>query len=103
MDQLVLQHYLTVGAILFVIGLIGFVTRRNLIVMFLCTELMFQGVAVNLVAFGRYWNNDLGGQAFTIFLLVIAAAEASLALGLVILLFRQKNTLDADAWRELKG
>ena len=103
MDPLALQHYLAVGAILFVIGLIGFVTRRNLIVMFLCTELMFQGAAVNLVAFGRYWNNDLGGQAFTIFLLVIAAAEASLALGLVILLFRQKNTLDADAWRELKG
>jgi len=103
MTQLVLQHYLAVGAILFVIGLIGFITRRNLIVMFLCTELMFQGVAINMVAFGRYWNNDLGGQAFTIFLLVIAAAEASLALGLVILLFRQKNTLDADAWRELKG
>jgi NADH-quinone oxidoreductase subunit K len=103
MDQLVLQHYLAVGAILFVIGMIGFITRRNLIVMFLCTELMFQGVAINLVAFGRYWNNNLGGQAFTIFLLVIAAAEASLALGLVILLFRQKNTLDADAWRELKG
>ena len=103
MDQLVLQHYLAVGAILFVIGLIGFVTRRNLIVIFLCTELMFQGVAVNLVAFGRYLNNDLGGQAFTVFVLVIAAAEASLALGLVVLLFRQKNTLDADAWRELKG
>jgi NADH-quinone oxidoreductase subunit K len=103
MDPLALQHYLAVGAILFVIGLIGFVTRRNLIVIFLCTELMFQGVAINLVAFGRYLNNDLGGQAFTVFLLVIAAAEASLALGLVVLLFRQKNTLDADAWRELKG
>jgi NADH-quinone oxidoreductase subunit K len=103
MHQLALQHYLAVGAILFVIGLIGFITRRNLIVIFLCTELMFQGVAINLVAFGRYWNNDLGGQAFTIFVLVIAAAEASLALGLVVLLFRQKNTLDADAWRELKG
>jgi len=71
--------------------------------MFLCTELMFQGVAINLIAFGRFHNNDLGGQAFTIFILVIAAAEASLALGLVVLLFRQKNTLDADAWRELKG
>jgi NADH-quinone oxidoreductase subunit K len=102
-DPLALQHYLAVGAILFVIGLIGFVTRRNLIVMFLCTELMFQGVVINLVAFGRSLNNDLGGQAFTIFVLVIAAAEASLALGLVVLLFRQKNTLDADAWRELKG
>ena len=97
-----LQHYLAVGAILFAIGLIGFMSRRNLIVMFLCTELMFQGVAVNLVAFGRYWGN-LGGQAFTLFVLVIAAAEASLALALVVLLFRQRNTLDADAWRDLKG
>ncbi len=103
MSELILQRYLAVGAILFVIGLIGFITRRNLIVMFLCTELMFQGVAINLVAFGRYLNNDLGGQAFTIFVLVIAAAEASLALGLVVLLVRQKNTLDADAWRELRG
>ncbi len=102
MTQLALQHYLAVGAVLFAIGLIGFMCRRNLIVMFLSTELMFQGVAINLIAFGRYWNN-LGGQAFTIFLLVIAAAEASLALGLVVLLFRQKNTLDADAWRDLKG
>jgi NADH-quinone oxidoreductase subunit K len=103
MNQLALQHYLAVGAILFVIGLIGFITRRNLIVMFLCTELMFQGVGINLIAFGRFHNNDPGGQAFTIFMLVIAAAEASLALGLVVLLFRQKNTLDADAWRDLKG
>jgi len=100
--EVALQHYLGVGAILFVIGLIGFMTRRNLIVMFLCTELMFQGVAINLIAFGAY-NGNLAGQAFTIFVLVIAAAEASLALGLVVLLFRQKNTLDADAWREMKG
>jgi NADH-quinone oxidoreductase subunit K len=97
-----LQHYLAVGAILFVIGLVGFMTRRNLIVMFLCTELMFQGVAINLIAFSRYHGN-FAGQAFTLFLLVIAAAEAALALGLIVLLFRQKRTLDADAWREMKG
>lgn len=102
METLALQHYLVVGALLFGIGMIGFMTRRNLIVMFLCTELMFQGVTINLVAFGRYWAN-FSGQAFTIFVLVIAAAEASLALGLVVLLFRQRNTLDADAWRDLKG
>lgn len=101
MQIIALQHYLAVGAIMFVIGLIGFVTRRNLIVIFLCTELMFQGVAINLIAFSRYTNN-LAGQAFVIFVLVIAASEASLALGLVVLLFRQKNTLDADAWRDLK-
>ncbi len=97
-----LQHYLAVGAIMFVVGLIGFMSRRNLIVLFLCTELMFQGVAINLIAFSKYHGN-LAGQAFVIFVLVIAAAEASLALGLVVLLFRQKATLDADAWRELKG
>jgi len=58
-------------------------------------------VAINLIAFSRFTGN-LAGQAFVIFVLVIAASEASLALGLVILLFRQKNTLDADAWRDLK-
>jgi NADH-quinone oxidoreductase subunit K len=102
MTQLALQHYLLVAGLLFVIGLIGFVSRRNLIVMFLCTELMFQGVVVSLVAFGAYHGN-LAGQAFGIFVLVIAAAEASLALGLVVLLFRHRATLDADAWRDLKG
>lgn len=102
MTLLGLQHYLAVGGLLFIFGLIGFMTRRNMIVIFLCTELMFQGVAVNLIAFSAY-HNTMAGQAFTIFVLVIAAAEASLALGLVVLLFRQKNTLDANAWRELKG
>jgi NADH-quinone oxidoreductase subunit K len=101
-SQIALQHYLAVGAIMFVIGMIGFMTRRNLIVIFLCTELMFQGVLVNLIAFGAYHGN-LAGQSFVIFVLVIAAAEASLALGLVVLLFKQRDTLDADAWRELKG
>jgi NADH-quinone oxidoreductase subunit K len=102
MSLIALEHYLAVGAIMFVIGLIGFMSRRNLIVIFLCTELMLQGVAINLIAFSRYHRN-LAGQAFVIFVLVIAAAEASLALGLVVLLFRQKQTLDADAWRELRG
>jgi NADH-quinone oxidoreductase subunit K len=105
MNELTLQKFLAVGAILFVIGLIGFMTRRNLIVLFLCTELMFQGVAINFIAFGRYHMGQsfYHGQAFVIFILVIAAAEASLALGLVVLLFKRRNTLDADAWRELKG
>lgn len=85
---------------MFAIGMIGFMTRRNLIVMFLCTELMFQGVAISLVAFAAYHNN-VAGQAFVIFLLVIAAAEATLALGIVVLLFRQKGTVDSEAWREL--
>lgn len=102
MDSLTLSHFLLTGAVLFCLGLVGFITRRNLIIMFLCTEMMFQGVAVSLVAFSRYHLNDTG-QTFVIFVLTIAAAEAALALGLVVLLFRRKRTLDALAWSQLQG
>ncbi len=97
-----LYHYLVLGAILFAIGLAGFLARRNMILMFLSTEIMFQGVAINLVAFSRFHMNPQG-QSFVIFLLTIAAAEASLALGLVVLLFRRRATLDVDAWSEMNG
>jgi NADH-quinone oxidoreductase subunit K len=103
-----LVAHLLLGAALFVLGLIGFVVRRNLIIMFLCTELMFQGIIVNLVALGRYplqgrpTATALDGQAFALFLLAIAAAEAALALALVVLLYRHKGTLDAGAFRSLK-
>ena len=97
-----LNHYLLAGAALFGLGLIGFIARRNLIVIFLCTEMMFQGIAVTLVAFSRYHMN-FDGQSFVIFILTIAAAEAALALGLVVYLFRRKRTLDAEAWTEMSG
>ena len=102
MDPYVLSHFLLTGAVLFALGLIGFLTRRNLIVMFLCTEMMFQGVVVTLVAFSRFHLNHTG-QAFVIFVLTIAAAEAALALALVVLLYRRKRTLDALAWSTMKG
>ena len=102
MSQIELYHYLAVGAILFGIGLVGFLARRNMIMMFLCTEIMFQGVALNMVAFSRFHMNP-SGQSFVIFLLTIAAAEASLALGLVVLLFRRRETLNVDDWSEMQG
>ena len=102
MSDLELYHYLALGAILFCVGLVGFLARRNLILMFLATEIMFQGVAINLVAFSRYHMNPQG-QAFVIFLLTIAAAEASLALGLVVLLYRRRATLNSDEWSEMQG
>ena len=102
MTQIELYHYLAVGAILFGIGLAGFLARRNMIMMFLCTEIMFQGVAINLIAFSRFHLNP-SGQSFVIFLLSIAAAEASLALGLVVLLFRRRETLNVDEWSEMQG
>lgn len=100
-SELALMHYLLTSAALFVIGLIGFLTRRNMIVMFLCTELMFQAAAIAMIAFGRF-HMDVSGQVFVIFILTIAAAEAALALGLVVLLYRRRETLSADAWSELR-
>jgi len=97
-----LQHYLVVGALMFAAGMIGFMCRRNLIVMFLSSELMFQGAAINFAAFGAYWHK-LSGQAFVIFILAVAAAEAALALAIIVLLFRQKQTVDSQAFRELRG
>jgi NADH-quinone oxidoreductase subunit K len=96
-----LAHYLFTSAALFVIGLVGFLTRRNMIVMFLCTELMFQAAAIAMIAFGRF-HFDVSGQVFVIFILTVAAAEAALALGLVVLLYRRRDTLSAEAWSELR-
>ncbi len=101
MSPLTLSHFMLVSAILFAVGLIGFVSRRNMIVMFLCTELMFQAAAIAMIAFGRY-HYDVSGQVFVIFILTVAAAEAALALGLVVLLFRRRPTLNAEAWSELR-
>jgi NADH-quinone oxidoreductase subunit K len=100
-----LSAYLLLGSALFILGLIGFVTRRNLIIMFLCTELMFQGIIVNLVAFGRFplrGAPTLDGQVFSLFLLVVAAAEAALGLAMVVLLYRNRGSLDANAWKLLR-
>jgi NADH-quinone oxidoreductase subunit K len=102
METLALSHYLITGAVLFVLGIIGFLTRRNLIIMFLCTEMMFQGVAITLGAFSVFHGNTTG-QTFVIFVLTIAAAESALALGLVVYLFRRNRTLDAQSWSQLSG
>ena len=99
--EIPLHHYLAVGAVLFALGMIGFLARRNLIVMFLCAEMMLQGVAINLVAFARYRGN-LEGQAFTLFVITVAACEAAIALALILMLFRRKKSLDVSLWQELR-
>jgi NADH-quinone oxidoreductase subunit K len=101
MTSSVLAGYLIVSGLLLSIGLVGFFVRRNLIVMFLCTELMFQGAAIAFVAIGRFLF-DYSGQVMVIFILTVAAAETALALALVVLLHRQRDTLDADVFGELQ-
>lgn len=102
LPSITIAHYLFVSAAMFVMGLIGFLTRKNMIIMFLCTELMFQGAGLALIAFGRH-HLAADGQTFVIFVLCVAAAEAAMALALVVLLFRHKETLSAQAWKELHG
>ena len=101
MIDLPLENYLLVGAVLFVLGMIGFLARRNLIVMFLCAEMMLQGVSLNLAAFARYRGN-LQGQSFILFILTVAACEAAIALALILTAFRSRRSLDVSLWQDLR-
>ncbi len=80
---------------LFTVGVIGVLTRRNVIIVLMAIELILNAVNVNLVAFSRYWN-AVDGQVFAIFVITDAAAEAAVGLGLIIALFRNKETVNAD-------
>ena len=97
----ILTDYLIVGMLLFGIGLVGFLSRRNMIVMFLAAEMMLQGVSLSLVAWGRYYN-DFGGQMLVLFIIAVAACEAAIALALVLMLFRRRGSLDIAIWQDLR-
>ncbi|MGA2616520.1 MAG: NADH-quinone oxidoreductase subunit NuoK [Thermoguttaceae bacterium] len=97
-----LHCYLAVGAMLFGLGLVGFLSRRNMIVMFLSAEMMLQGVSLSLVAWSRY-HDDLGGQVLVLFIIAVAACEAAIALAMVLMLFERSGTLDVAAWHALRG
>jgi len=96
-----LNNYLVLGALLFALGAVGFLTRRNLIVIFLCAELMLQGVSTTLVGFSGY-HGTWGGQVGAIFSLALAAAEAGIALALFVVLFRRGESLDVSLWQALR-
>jgi NADH-quinone oxidoreductase subunit K len=92
---------LIVGAMLFALGLVGILARRNLIVMFLSAELMLQGVSVSLVSWSRH-HGDWGGQILVIFVLTVAACEAAVALVFVLQAFARTGRLDSAAWQSLR-
>ncbi len=95
------NSYLAVGTALFTLGAIGFVTRRNLILMMLSAELMLHGVSLNLLAFGRMYGR-MDGQAFTVFVLTVAACEAGLSLSIILSLYQRRRSLDVELWSSLK-
>lgn len=90
-----LNYYLTLSAILFAIGILGVLTRRNAIIVFMCVELMLNSVNLTLVAFSAFLGNSTG-QLLVFFVMAVAAAEASIGLAIIIALFRNKQTVNID-------
>ena len=100
---LTLGHYLTLGAILFALSVVGiFLNRRNLIVLLMAIELMLLAVNLNFVAFSHYLG-DMAGQVFVFFILTVAAAESAIGLAILVLLFRNKSNINVDELNTLKG
>ncbi len=97
-----LSYYLTLSAVLFTIGVVGVLTRKNPLVVFMCVELMLNAANLAFVAFGRY-QNSLNGQALALFIMTIAAAEVAVGLAIIVSLFRTRAAIDVDEVRMLKG
>ncbi len=98
-----LGHYLSIGAMLFALAVIGiFLNRKNLIVLLMAIELMLLAVNINFVAFSHYLG-DMHGQVFVFFILTVAAAESAIGLAILVLLFRNKNSIDVQDLHSLKG
>ncbi len=97
-----LSWYMALSAILFAIGVCGFLTRRNIIIMFLSTEIMLNAVNLNFVALSHYLES-MNGQVFSFFIITVAAAEAAIGLGIAVSLYRSRHTVHVDEINELKG
>ena len=95
-------YYLTFAAILFTIGAVGLLIRRNVLVMFMCVELMLNAANLTFVTFSRALN-DIGGQVIVFFTLVVAAAEVAVGLAIIVAIFRRRRGATADDVRLLKG
>lgn len=96
------QWYLILGAVLFTIGAVGLLVRRNVLVMFMCVELMLNAVNLTFVTYAREFG-DVGGQAVVFFVLVVAAAEVVVGLGIIVSIFRRRTGATADDLHLLKG
>ena len=98
-----LAHYLVLGAILFALSVVGiFLNRRNLIVLLMAIELMLLAVNLNFIAFSHFLN-DIAGQVFVFFILTVAAAESAIGLAILVVLFRNLNSIDVEDLDTLKG
>ena len=94
-------HYVLLSAALFMIGVFGVVTRRNIIIIFMSIELILNAVNINLMAFSLQWGNSVG-QVFTLFVIAVAAAEAAVGLGIILAFYRNKETINIDEMNVMK-
>lgn len=103
MMSITLGHYLSIGAMLFALAVVGiFLNRKNLIVLLMAIELMLLAVNINFVAFSAHLG-DLGGQIFTMFILTVAAAEAAIGLAILVVFFRNRGTIAVEDVNVMKG
>ena len=103
MLEIGIEHYLTLAALLFTIGVFGiFLNRKNVIVILMSVEMMLLAVNINFVAFSAHLG-DLAGQVFTLFILTVAAAEAAIGLAILVVFFRNKGSINVEDIAELKG
>ncbi len=103
MNEIGLEHYLTLGAIIFSIGIAGiFLNRKNIVVILMCIELILLAVNINLVAFSIYLQ-DIVGQVFTMFILTVAAAEAAIGLAIIVVYFRNTGSIQVENINSMKG
>ena len=103
LGPITLGHYLSLGGLLFALSVVGiFLNRRNLIVLLMALELMLLAVNLNLVAFSHFMG-DMAGQVFVFFILTVAAAESAIGLAILVVLFRNRESIDVEALDELKG
>ena len=101
MAELTTNHFLFLSAALFVIGLMGVLIRRNLLIMFMCVELMMNSVNLSLIAFARE-TNTMFGEGFALFTIAVAAAEAAVGLAIILALSRRSHSVDADEFHALR-
>jgi NADH-quinone oxidoreductase subunit K len=97
-----IQYYLGLSVLMFVIGIVGVLIRRNAIVIFMCLEMMFNAANLAFIAFAAYYK-QLDGQLFVIFVIAVAAAEVAVGLALMVAIFRAKRSIDVDQMSSLKG
>ena len=95
MGSITPTHYVLLSAALFMVGVFGVLTRRNIIIIFMSIELILNAVNINLMAFSLQWQNSIG-QVFTLFVIAVAAAEAAVGLGIILAFYRNKETINID-------